>query len=533
MNVSAVNIALPTIEKDLNFSPAALTWVVNAYTLTFGSFLLVGGKLGDKYGHKLLFLVGLLYFSVWSLVCGLSKSAILLCVARAMQGMGAAFTIPNALALIQFTYTEEVEKSRAISIFSSSGALGFGIGLVLGGVLTATIGWTYLFYISAIFGVLVSVIALFTIPESSEDKRQNIGLDPLGALTITAGLLALVYGLSDGNWKSVQVIVTLILGVLLLCLFVFIETKVQSPMLPMYIFRTRMFSAMLVIGALYQSWYLIYNFYTTLMFQNVMNYEPMQTALAFFPLAFPGLILNPMAGYLIPKLGAKPLLISGTGCMAIGAALFAVTNESSKYWPLPCLSMFISEVGIALTYTSAMVSALSMAKTEEHGLNSAVFQVAMQVGSGIGLAVANTVADSVVHSTGSQLKGYSVGLWIGFGVTAACVIISFIFVPSKEVLEQKKRERALAMQTAEKSDTTEEEKELSGSNTSTSTSTIETQQKAAVENKHVDLESGERQDHKLRRTSVGSRSLLSVHSIVVNDPHGAAFVSDDHSEVQK
>ncbi|KAF9160663.1 hypothetical protein DFQ26_005283 [Actinomortierella ambigua] len=548
MNVSAVNIALPTIETDLKFSASALTWVVNAYTLTFGSFLLVGGKLGDKYGHKLVFMTGLLYFSAWSLVCGLSKSAILLCVARAMQGMGAAFTIPNALALIQFSYPEEVEKSRAISIFSSSGALGFGIGLVLGGVLTATIGWDYLFHFSAIFGVLVSIISLFTIKESSDEKRHEIGLDPLGALTITAGLLALVYGLSDGQWKSAQVITTLVLGVALLCLFVFVETKVKSPMLPMYIFRTRMFSAMLVIGALYQSWYLIYNFYTTLMFQNVMRYTPMQTALAFFPLAFPGLVLNPMAGYLVPKLGAKPLLIVGTACMALGAALFAITDAESSYWPLPCLSMCISEVGIALTYTSAMVSALSMAKTEEHGLNSAVFQVAMQVGSGIGLAVTNTIAEAVVHSSGSMLKGYQVGLWIGFSVTTACVVITFFFVPTKEVLEKKKRERALARAAAldeahmdspfpEEKMNKEEGGEKALEVEERADRSILDSPASTIGDKAVvapsDLESGEHHDRTLgRRASVGSKSLRSVHSVVVNDPHGAVYVSRELSESQ-
>lgn len=145
-NLSAVNISLPTIKTELHFSESELPWIVNAFTLTFGTFLLIGGKLGDKYGHKRFFMVGLLWFSLWSLVCGLSNSVILLCVARAMQGLGAALTIPNSLALIQFTYTEEIEKSRALSVFSSSGALGFGIGLVLGGVFTATIGWKYIFY---------------------------------------------------------------------------------------------------------------------------------------------------------------------------------------------------------------------------------------------------------------------------------------------------------------------------------------------------------------------------------------------------
>jgi MFS family permease len=145
-NLSAVNISLPTIKAELNFSESQLPWIVNAFTLTFGTFLLIGGKLGDKYGHKLFFLIGLVWFSIWSLVCGFANSVILLCIARAMQGLGAAATIPNALALIQFTYIEEVEKSRALSVFSSSGALGFGIGLVLGGVFTATIGWKYIFY---------------------------------------------------------------------------------------------------------------------------------------------------------------------------------------------------------------------------------------------------------------------------------------------------------------------------------------------------------------------------------------------------
>ncbi|KAG0306730.1 hypothetical protein BGZ97_000634 [Linnemannia gamsii] len=441
-NLSAVNISLPTIKAELNFSESQLPWIVNAFTLTFGTFLLIGGKLGDKYGHKLFFLIGLVWFSIWSLVCGFANSVILLCIARAMQGLGAAATIPNALALIQFTYIEEVEKSRALSVFSSSGALGFGIGLVLGGVFTATIGWKYIFYISAIMGLLVAIVAYFVIPESKAEYRANVKLDLAGAITITAALLAIVYGISDGNWKSVQVIVCLILGVLLLGLFVWIEKKVEAPMLPLTIFRTRMFTAMLVVGALYQTWYLVYNLYCTLIFQEIMGYGALNTAYAFFPLAFPGLVLNPLAGYLIPKVGAKPLLVIGTGCMAVSAALFAIADADTSYWPLPFPSMCIGEIGIAMTYTSAMVAALTMAKSGEHGLNSAVFSVAMQAGSGVGLAITNAISEAVIHKTGSSLKGYQVGLWIGFAVTLLCVGITLVFVPSKATLEKKKLARA-------------------------------------------------------------------------------------------
>ncbi|KAK3808658.1 MAG: major facilitator superfamily domain-containing protein [Benniella sp.] len=437
-NLSAVNISLPTIKTELHFSESQLPWIVNAFTLTFGTFLLIGGKLGDKYGHKRLFLAGLVWFSIWSLICGLAHSVILLCIARAMQGLGAAATIPNALALIQFTYTEEVAKSKALSVFSSSGALGFGIGLVLGGVFTATIGWKYIFYISAIMGVCVAAVAYFIIPESDAAYRANVKLDLAGAITITAALLALVYAISDGGWATVQVIVCLVASVLLLVLFVWIENKVESPMLPMSIFRTRMFTAMLIVGALYQTWYLVYNLYCTLIFQEIMNYSALSTAYAFFPLAFPGLILNPMAGYLIPKVGAKPLLVIGTGCMALSAALFAIADADTGYWPLPFPSMCIGEIGIALTYTSAMVAALTMAKSEEHGLNSAVFSVAMQAGSGVGLAITNAISDAVIQSTGSHLKGYQVGLWIGFAVTLLCVLITLVFVPSKAALERKR-----------------------------------------------------------------------------------------------
>ncbi|KAG0197947.1 hypothetical protein BGX28_008565 [Mortierella sp. GBA30] len=441
-NLSAVNISLPTIKAELHFTESQLPWIVNAFTLTFGTFLLIGGKLGDKYGHKRLFLAGLLWFSIWSLVCGLSQSVILLCIARAMQGLGAAATIPNALALIQFTYTEDVAKSRALAVFSSSGALGFGMGLVLGGVFTATIGWKYIFYISAIMGLLIAAIAFFLIPESSADYRANVKLDVAGAITITAALLAIVYAISDGHWSSVQVIVCLILGVSLLFLFIWIEKKVESPMLPMTIFRTRMFSAMLIVGALYQTWYLVYNLYCTLIFQEVMQYSALQTAYAFFPLAFPGLVLNPLAGYLIPKVGAKPLLVIGTGCMALSAALFALADADTAYWPLPFPSMCIGEIGIAMTYTSAMVAALTMAKSGEHGLNSAVFSVAMQAGSGVGLAITNAVSDAVISSSGSHLKGYRTGLWIGFAVTLLCVLITLVFVPSKTTLEKKRLAKA-------------------------------------------------------------------------------------------
>ncbi|KAF8944334.1 hypothetical protein BGZ47_004381 [Haplosporangium gracile] len=446
-NLSAVNISLPTIKAELNFSESQLPWIVNAFTLTFGTFLLIGGKLGDKYGHKLLFLVGLVWFSIWSLVCGFSNSVILLCIARAMQGLGAAATIPNALALI---HSPILRRSRSpepspsspaavpsalVSVSSSEASLpppsagNFDPSLIHN-------------YSSAIMGLLVAIVAYFVVPESSAEYRANVKLDLAGAITITAALLAIVYGISDGNWKSIQVIVCLILGVLLLGLFVWIEKKVESPMLPLTIFRTRMFTAMLIVGALYQTWYLVYNLYCTLIFQEVMGYGALNTAYAFFPLAFPGLVLNPLAGYLIPKVGAKPLLVIGTGCMAVSAALFAIADADTSYWPLPFPSMCIGEIGIAMTYTSAMVAALTMAKSGEHGLNSAVFSVAMQAGSGVGLAITNAISEAVIHKTGSTLKGYQVGLWIGFAVTLLCVGITLVFVPSKTTLEKKKLARA-------------------------------------------------------------------------------------------
>ncbi|KAG0333646.1 hypothetical protein BG004_000736 [Podila humilis] len=203
-----------------------------------------------------------------------------------------------------------------------------------------------------------------------------------------------------------------------------------------------MFTAMLIVGALYQTWYLVYNLYCTLIFQEIMGYSALNTAYAFFPLAFPGLVLNPLAGYLLPKVGAKPLLVLGTGCMAVSAALFAVAKEDTSYWPLPFPSMCIGELGIAMTYTSAMVAALTMAKTGEHGLNSAVFSVAMQAGSGVGLAITNAISEAVIQSTGSHLKGYQVGLWIGFAVTLLCVFITLVFVPSKATLDKKKLAKA-------------------------------------------------------------------------------------------
>ncbi|KAF9583295.1 hypothetical protein BGW38_009811 [Lunasporangiospora selenospora] len=298
-------------------------------------------------------------------------------------------------------------------------------------------------------GVLISVIAYFVIAESNPENRKNVKLDIAGAITITISLLAIVYSISDGEWKSARVIACLIIGILLFGVFVWIEKKVESPMLPLYIFRTRMFTAMLIVGALYQTWYLVYNLYCTLIFQEIMGYSALQTAFAFFPLAFPGLVLNPMAGYLIPKVGAKPLLVIGTGCMAVSATLFALTPQDMGYWPMPFPSMCIGEVGIALTYTSAMVAALTMAKSGEHGLNSAVFSVAMQAGSGVGLAITNAISDAVIAKTDSPFTGYRVGLWIGVGVTALCVIITLIFVPSKATLEKKKLARAMLAESAQ------------------------------------------------------------------------------------
>ncbi|KAL1914456.1 uncharacterized protein VTP21DRAFT_8839 [Calcarisporiella thermophila] len=388
MNLSAVNIFLPHMRDELGFTESTLQWVVSAYSITFGGLLMLAGKSGDLFGHRIMFLVGVAWLSIWTLVAGLAPSSIVLCIARALQGAGAAFTVPTSMALITITYKDEKKRSSALAFFAAFGSLGFVIGLILGGVLSGTIGWRWFFFISTIFGGILFVVAFLAVPVTLHDIEKE-----------------------EKEWK------------------------ISNPLMPLKVWKIRNFAPIFITAALIYGYWQGYMYFATLILQVILRYTPMQTALAFLPLGICGLIFSFLVGKIIPHMNPKILLAVGLAIVTGSAVIFAFVDENTSYWRLPFPSFVLSQLGLAFSYITANTIAVSGANPSDQGLVGGLFNMALQIGGGIGLAILTAIATSINNSsmattlTGAQLlKGYRVALWCSVGFTSLALIVVLVFV---------------------------------------------------------------------------------------------------------
>jgi EmrB/QacA subfamily drug resistance transporter len=442
LDVSIVNVALPSIGRSLHFTEANLQWVITAYAITFGGFLLLGGRAADLLGRRRVFMVGVVVFTGASFLCGLAWSEGVLIAARAIQGLGAAIISPAALSIITTTFDEGAERNKALGIWGALGGSGAAVGVLAGGVLTKYLGWEWIFFVNVPVGVLVAVLAPRIVRESREARDHT--QDYAGAITITAGLAILVYGVSEApnhHWLSGWTISRLVVAAVLLGAFLFIETRAKDPLMPFDIFRIRTVAGANVAGLLLGGVVFANFFLLTLYVQDVLHWSALKTGGTFIATAGTAIVWAGLAQALVTKVGVKPVMVAGFVAMIAGMAWYTQIPVHASYWSdlLPGYLL----VGFALPFSFIPVSIAALAGVAHHeaGLASGLINTAQQVGGAVGVAVTSSVL--VSHSnhllkTGTAFpsaftSGAVWAFWVCVGIAVAGLLASAALIRREEL----------------------------------------------------------------------------------------------------
>jgi EmrB/QacA subfamily drug resistance transporter len=441
LDSTIVNVALPSIRADLGFSQTSLAWVVNAYLLTFGGFLLLGGRLGDLFGHRRLFLAGISLFTVASLACGLANSQRLLEGARAVQGLGGAVVSAVAFSLIMFLFTEPAERAKAMGVFGFVMAGGGSIGVLLGGVLTNWLDWHWIFLVNLPIGVAVIALSLRLLPAehvAPENRRVDVG----GAITVTAALMLAVYAVVNGNhngWTSGQTLGLLGGALVLLAIFLTLESRIESPLVPLGLFRLRSVATANVVGVLWAAAMFAWFFISALYLQLVLGYSPLKVGLAFLPAnVIMGAFSLGLSAKLVMRFGIKRPLATGLLIAAVGLVLFARAPVGGSFVVDVLPSMILLGIGAGMAFNPVLLAAMSEVAPEQSGLASGVVNTAFMMGGALGLAVLASLAasrtDSLSASGHGHLAalngGYHVALLVGAAFALAAGTVGAVFLRS-------------------------------------------------------------------------------------------------------
>jgi EmrB/QacA subfamily drug resistance transporter len=433
LDASIVNVALPSIQTDLGFSESGLQWVVNAYTLMFGGFLLLGGRAADLFGRRRVFIIGLLVFSVASLVGGFATTDGQLIVARGVQGLGAAIVSPAALSIVTTTFTEGAERNKALGIWGALAGAGGAVGVLMGGMLTEWAGWEWVLFVNVPIGVAAALAAPRFVRESRTHERTS--MDVAGAVSVTAGLVVLVYALVDANdagWGSTQTVGLLALSVALIAAFVAIELRTKHPIMPLTIFRNRNVASAdavaLLVGASLFSMF----FFISLYLQQVLGDSALEAGLSYLPLAVSIILSAGAASQLVTKVGPKPVLVSGLVLTTIGLLLFTQISADGSYLGDVLVPSVIVAVGLGLSFVSLTIVAVSGVTDHDAGMASGLLNTAQQVGGALGLAVLSSIATSKIagaRDPASLTDGFQSAFAVGAGFAALGVVLALLAVP--------------------------------------------------------------------------------------------------------
>jgi EmrB/QacA subfamily drug resistance transporter len=452
LDASIVNVALPSIGRDLDFAQDDLSWVVNAYTLFFGGFLLLGGRLADLLGRRRIFIYGMWLFAIASLAGGLAQSDIWLVVARAVQGLGAALISPAALAILATTFAEGAERNKALAVWGAVAGSGGAVGVLAGGMLTEWAGWEWVLFVNTPIGIAAAFLAPRLLRESRDESAPS--WDIAGAVTVTAGLALLVYTLVDANdagWGSTQTLGLGALSLLLLAAFVVIELRRRYPLIPFSIFRLRTLRGANVIGLLLGMSLFSMFFFISLYMQQVLGYEPLKAGLAYLPLA--GLIIVSAGGasQLVARFGFKPVLIAGLLFTAAGLFWFSQVSPDGTYVGDVLFPSMLAAVGLGLSFVPVTIGSVTGTKPSEAGLASGLINTSQQVGGALGLAVLATVATNRTEDVfASGERNPAVALTEGFqnaffaaGVMAVvAAVLAAVLISTRDSREMAEHARA-------------------------------------------------------------------------------------------
>jgi EmrB/QacA subfamily drug resistance transporter len=428
LDISIVNVALPDMQRQLGMSQNALGWVLNAYTLTFAGFLLLGGRAADLWGRRRLFLIGVALFSLTSLVGGLAHSGGELIGARALQGLGGAVLSPATLTILTTTFTEPRARARALGMWSAVAGAGGATGVLAGGVLTDLLSWRWILFINVPIGIAVFVVARFAVSESrAEGERPT--LDWAGALTVTGGLVALVYGIvstDSHKWGSPLVLGFLVLGTALLATFVAVESRHRHPLVPLRLFRSRALTGANLIMVLIGSVMFSLFFFLSQFLQEVRGYSPLQAGFAFLPMPLAIIVGTQLSSRLVGRVGARTLLIIGPLVSATGLLALSRLDANSSY-PLHIgLPGSIITFGVGMSFVPITLSATTGVDRRDAGLASGLINTTRQIGGSLGLAALLTIAASRSHSlaaSGSQIA-QTAGYTRAFAISALLLVLA-------------------------------------------------------------------------------------------------------------
>jgi EmrB/QacA subfamily drug resistance transporter len=433
LDVTIVGVALPSIREDLGFSETSLAWVVNAYLLTFGGFLLLGGRLGDLFGHRRLFLIGIAVFTAASLACGLANSQELLIAARAVQGLGGAIVSAVALSLIMTLFTEAGDRAKAMGVFGFVAAGGGSIGVLLGGVLTDALDWHWIFLVNLPIGAAVFALCLVLLPAGRGQATPR--LDVAGAVTVTASLMLAVYAIVNGNeqgWTSGRTLGLLAAAAALLALFLGIESRVRSPLVPLGLFRLRNVAVSNVVGVLWAAAMFAWFFLSALYLQLVLGYSPMKVGLAFLPAnLIMGALSLGLSARLVMRFGIRRPLATGLLLAAAGLVLFARAPVDGSFAVDVLPSMILLGLGAGMAFNPVLLAAMSDVEPSDAGLASGVVNTSFMMGGALGLAVLASLAASRTDSLSAAGDGPLVALNGGYH---AAFLVGALFAAAAGVL---------------------------------------------------------------------------------------------------
>jgi EmrB/QacA subfamily drug resistance transporter len=454
IDASIVNVALPSIGSHLRFSHNDLSWVVNAYTLTFGGFLLLGGRMADLLGRRRMFMLGLVLFSLASLGGGLAQSEGWLIVARAVQGLGAAIVSPAALSILTTTFAEGAERNRALGIWGAVAGAGGAVGVLLGGILTSGLNWRWVLFVNVPIGIAAAAMAPRVLVESRSEEESRT-FDIPGAVTVTAGLALLVYGVvqavNDG-WGSTGTIERLAGAVVLLAAFLVIELRTRQPLMPFSIFRLRTLRGANIVGLLIGMSLFSMFFFISLYLQDVLGFSAIKTGLSYLPLAV-GIILSAgAASYLVTRFGFKPILIAGLLLIAAGLLWFSQVHTPGGSFAADVLGpSILAAVGLGFAFVPVTIAAVTGTEPQEAGLASGLINTSQQVGGALGLAILATVANSRtqsllhagVHNASIALtKGFDRAFLVGAAFAIAGAILAAVLISSRDSREHSQAAQA-------------------------------------------------------------------------------------------
>jgi EmrB/QacA subfamily drug resistance transporter len=442
LDIAIVNVALPSIKVDLGFSQENLQWVISAYALTFGGFLLLGGRAADLLGRRRVFLAGLALFAVSSLLAGLAWSEGSLIGARALQGLGAAVISPAALSILMTTFREGRDRNIALGVWGAVGGFGAAAGVLLGGLFTDLLSWEWIFFINVPVAVAAIVVTPFLLSESRDAWARSF--DAAGAVLVTSGLSLTVLAITKANdfgWSSARTIGLFATAALLLASFVAVELRRQDPLMSFSIFRIKTVTGANVAGFILGTALFSMFLMLTLYMQQVLGYSAMKTGVAYLAVAGTSILWATVASQLVTKIGVKPVLVTGMTLLTVGLLWFTQVSVNGSYWYDLLPGFLIIGIGMPFAFVSISIAALAGIEAKEAGLGSGLINTSQQIGGALGIAVLSSVAVAHTESaakTGTAVPdalvtGFHAAFWAGAAIAAVGIVASFVLIRREEL----------------------------------------------------------------------------------------------------